>query len=411
MKKNIAAIMTASVLAVSALAGCGSSAKSAATTTAAETAAKAEESRKLSVVTTIYPEYDWVKEILGSNAEHAELTMLLDNGVDLHSYQPTAEDIMKIADSDLFIYVGGESDGWVKDALKEATNEDMKVINLLETLGENVKEEEMVEGMQEGEHHHDHGEEHDHEDGDHDHEHEDAEAEHDHEDGDHDHEHEGAEAEHDHEGGDHDHEHESAEAEHDHEDGEAEHEHHHDHGDEPEYDEHVWLSVRNAKVLCTAIEEALAELDAENAESYAANLKSYSEKLDSLDQEYQAAVDGAAVKTLLFGDRFPFRYLVDDYGLDYYAAFVGCSAETEASFETISFLSQKVDELGLKAIMTIEGPEHKIAETIKENTKTKDQQILTMDSMQATDAEDVAAGVSYLSIMTENLEVLKAALQ
>ena len=375
MKKNIAAIMTASVLAVSALAGCGSSAKSAATTTAAETAAKAEESRKLSVVTTIYPEYDWVKEILGSNAEHAELTMLLDNGVDLHSYQPTAEDIMKIADSDLFIYVGGESDGWVKDALKEATNEDMKVINLLETLGENVKEEEMVEGMQEGEHHHDHGEEHDHEDG------------------------------------DHDHEHESAEAEHDHEDGEAEHEHHHDHGDEPEYDEHVWLSVRNAKVLCTAIEEALAELDAENAESYAANLKSYSEKLDSLDQEYQAAVDGAAVKTLLFGDRFPFRYLVDDYGLDYYAAFVGCSAETEASFETISFLSQKVDELGLKAIMTIEGPEHKIAETIKENTKTKDQQILTMDSMQATDAEDVAAGVSYLSIMTENLEVLKAALQ
>ena len=393
MKKNIAAIMTASVLAVSALAGCGSSAKSAATTTAAETAAKAEESRKLSVVTTIYPEYDWVKEILGSNAEHAELTMLLDNGVDLHSYQPTAEDIMKIADSDLFIYVGGESDGWVKDALKEATNEDMKVINLLETLGENVKEEEMVEGMQEGEHHHDHGEEHDHEDGDHDHEHE------------------GAEAEHDHEDGDHDHEHESAEAEHDHEHGEAEHEHHHDHGDEPEYDEHVWLSVRNAKVLCTAIEEALAELDAENAESYAANLKSYSEKLDSLDQEYQAAVDGAAVKTLLFGDRFPFRYLVDDYGLSYYAAFVGCSAETEASFETISFLSQKVDELGLKAIMTIEGPEHKIAETIKENTKTKDQQILTMDSMQATDAEDVAAGVSYLSIMTENLEVLKAALQ
>ena len=393
MKKNIAAIMTASVLAVSALAGCGSSAKSAATTTAAETAAKAEESRKLSIVTTIYPEYDWVKEILGSNAEHAELTMLLDNGVDLHSYQPTAEDIMKIADSDLFIYVGGESDGWVEDALKEATNEDMKVINLLETLGENVKEEEMVEGMQEGEHHHDHGEEHDHEDGDHDHEHE------------------GAEAEHDHEDGDHDHEHESAEAEHDHEHGEAEHEHHHDHGDEPEYDEHVWLSVRNAKVLCTAIEEALAELDAENAESYAANLKSYSEKLDSLDQEYQAAVDGAAVKTLLFGDRFPFRYLVDDYGLDYYAAFVGCSAETEASFETISFLSQKVDELGLKAIMTIEGPEHKIAETIKENTKTKDQQILTMDSMQATDAEDVAAGVSYLSIMTENLEVLKAALQ
>lgn len=396
MKKmnRITAICTAAVLAVSALAGCGASgagASSAAASTAAESAAEMKDGEKLSVVTTIFPEYDWVKEILGDRAEDVELTMLLDNGVDLHSYQPTAEDIMKIANCDLFVYVGGESDGWVEDALREATNKDMQVVNLLEALGEDVKEEELVEGMQEGEHHHDHA--HEGEEADHEHEHEGEEADHDHE-----HEHEGEEADHDHE-----HEHEGEETDHDHE-------HHHEHG-EVEYDEHVWLSLKNAKALCAVIAEALTQADPEHAESYKSNLESYTEKLDTLDQEYQAAVDGAGAKTLVFGDRFPFRYLVDDYNLDYYAAFVGCSAETEASFETITFLSQKVDELGLKNVMTIEGPEHKIAETIVQNTQGGDQEILTLDSMQATKAEDVAAGATYLSVMTKNLEVLKQALQ
>ena len=369
---RIAAVCTAAVLAASALAGCGASgagASSAAASTAAETSAEAEDEKKLSVVTTIFPEYDWVKEILGDRAADVELTMLLDNGVDLHSYQPTAEDIMKIANCDLFVYVGGESDGWVADALREATNKDMRVVNLLESLGEDVKEEELVEGMQEGEHHHDHA-------------------------------HEGEEADHDH---DHHHEHEGEEADHDHD-------HHHEHG-EVEYDEHVWLSLKNAEALCAVIAEALTQLDPEHAESYRSNLESYTEKLEALDQEYRAAVNGASAKTLVFGDRFPFRYLVDDYGLDYYAAFVGCSAETEASFETITFLSQKVDELGLKNVMTIEGPEHKIAETIVKNTQAGDQEILTLDSMQATKAEDVAAGTTYLSVMTKNLEVLKQALQ
>ncbi len=434
---RIAAVCTAAVLAASALAGCGASgagASSAVASTAAETSAEAKDEKKLSVVTTIFPEYDWVKEILGDRAADVELTMLLDNGVDLHSYQPTAEDIMKIANCDLFVYVGGESDGWVADALREATNQDMRVVNLLESLGENVKEEELVEGMQEGEHHHDHDHEHEGEEADHDHDHhhgqEGEEADHDHEhedeeaDHDHDHEHEGEEADHDHdhhhgqegEEADHDHEHEDEEADHDHdhehegEEADHDHDHHHEHG-EVEYDEHVWLSLKNTKALCAVIAEALTQLDPEHAESYRSNLESYTEKLEALDQEYRAAVNGASVKTLVFGDRFPFRYLVDDYGLDYYAAFVGCSAETEASFETITFLSQKVDELGLKNVMTIEGPEHKIAETIVKNTQAGDQEILTLDSMQATKAEDVAAGTTYLSVMTKNLEVLKQALQ
>ena len=188
-----------------------------------------------------------------------------------------------------------------------------------------------------------------------------------------------------------------------HEEGEA-HEH------EEEADEHVWLSLKNAEVLVGAISNALQELDVENKDIYAANADAYMKKLAALDAEYQTAVDNATRKTVLFGDRFPFRYLVDDYGLNYYAAFVGCSAETEASFETISFLAKKADELNLPCVLTIEGKNHKIAETIVKNTAPKSQRILTMDSMQSTTSKDVASGTTYLSVMEKNLAVLKEAL-
>ena len=192
-----------------------------------------------------------------------------------------------------------------------------------------------------------------------------------------------------------------------HESGEASHTHTH----EEEYDEHVWLSLRNASALADVIADALAEADSANAGTYRTNAAAYQEKLAALDGEYSKAVEEGATHTLLFGDRFPFRYMTDDYGLDYYAAFVGCSAETEASFETIAFLSGKVDELGLKNIMTIEGADHSLAESIINNTKGKDQTILTLDSMQSTTAEDAAAGADYLSIMEDNLEVLRQAVK
>lgn len=292
-------------------------------------------SNKLNIVTTIFPAYDWVGEILGAETDRAEITMLLDSGVDLHSYQPTVDDIVKISDCDLFLYVGGESDGWVDDALKNAPNKERKVIRLLDVLGDSAKAEETVEGMQEEEH---------------------------------------------------------------------------DHEEEAEYDEHIWLSLKNAQVLVAAISEALQETDPARKDAYAANAAAYAEKLSALDGEYRAAVDSGKYKTLLFGDRFPFRYLADDYGLDYYAAFPGCSAETEASFETVSFLAGKMDALGLPCVLTIEGTQHKIAETIVQNTAQKNQQVLTMDSMQAVTANDAASGVSYLSIMEKNLSVLKKAL-
>ena len=302
---------------------------------------------KLEIVTTIFPEYDWTREILGKNPANAEVTMLLDNGVDLHSYQPSAQDIVKISGCDLFIYVGGESDEWVERALEQSTNKDMVVINLLESLGDKVKEEEVKEGM-EGE-------------------------------------------DHDHEGEDHDHDHEEEE--------------------ETEYDEHVWLSLKNASAICETIEKGIEKIDPTNAETYKSNLASYKAKLNALDADYKKAVDDSSIKTLVFGDRFPFRYMVDDYGLDYYAAFVGCSAETEASFETIVFLAGKVDELGLHCVLTIEGTDHRIAETVVANTSDKNQKILSMDSLQSTTSADVKKGVSYLSVMTGNLNTLKEALK
>ncbi len=291
-----------------------------------------------SVVATIFPVYDWVREVAGDDVD---LTLLLDNGVDLHSYQPTAQDIMKVATCDMFVYVGGESDDWVEDALSEAVNPDMVIVNLVEAMGGDIKMEEIVEGMEREEDEHE------------------------------------------------------ADAHEDHED---------------EADEHVWLSLRNAQKLVKVLASALGEADPANAERYAANADAYAEKLAALDAEYAAVCEGADYDTLLFGDRFPFRYLTDDYGLKYYAAFSGCSAESEASFETVVFLAGKLEELQLPAIMTIEGSDGRLAETVVQATGSRDAKILALDSMQSTTGEDLKNGATYLSIMEENLEVLRQAL-
>ncbi len=290
---------------------------------------------RLRIVAAIFPAWDWAKNILGENPADAELTLLLDNGVDLHSFQPSVEDILTISTADLFIYVGGESDRWVTDALKQAKNPDMHVIRMLDVIGEAAREEELKEGMQ-------------------------------------------AEPEPEEEAG---------------------------------LDEHIWLSLRNASVICDAVAAELSALDPSHASIYKANAAAYQAKLDELDRAYRLAVSESPLKTLLFGDRFPFRYLVEDYGLDYYAAFSGCSAETEASFETIKFLSQKAGELSLPAVLTIDGTDHRIAETIVRNTQGKTPQILTLDSMQSVSAKDIENGAAYLSIMEKDLEILKQALQ
>ena len=300
------------------------------------TACGAKNKSKINIVTTIFPVYDWVREIAGDN-ENVEITMLINSGADLHSFQPTTDDIINLTTCDVFVYVGGESDEWANDALKEKQNDDMVIINLMDALEDGKKEEEIKEGMESEE--------------------------------------EGEEGD-----------------------------------DEPEYDEHIWLSLKNAKLLCGAICDGLSKADKKNADSYRKNADAYIEKLTGLDSEYEQAVSTAKNKTLVFGDRFPFRYLTDDYGIDYYAAFAGCSAESEASFKTVIFLSGKLDSLQLKYIMKTEGSMNDIASSVIENSKSKNAGILTLDSMQSVTAEQVKDGATYLGICKKNLEVLKKAL-
>lgn len=312
--KKIISVLTAAALALGVFAGCSASAKK----------------DKLTIVATIFPEYDWVKNVVGNKDVDVEL--LLDNGVDLHSYQPTTEDILTISTCDMFIYVGGESDEWVEGALKQSTNSDMKVINLMDIMGSSAHEEEIKEGME--------GEE----------------------------EEEGEE--------------------------------------EAEYDEHVWLSLKASQKFVRTIADELKAIDPANADAYEANATNYISKMADLDARYAELISGSSVDTLLFADRFPFRYMTEDYGLDYYAAFVGCSAETEASFETVSFLAGKVDELGLRYVFTIESSDKKLANTVISNTASKDQEILELNSMQSSSGE----GQTYLGIMESNYKVLSKAL-
>ena len=283
------------------------------------------------IVVTIFPEYDWMENVLGEQKDRFNIILLQKNSADLHNFDPGSEDLVNISMSDLFIYVGGESDEWVEDALKNPVNGDRKALSLMEILGDKAREEETVEGME--------GEEEEEEES------------------------------------------------------------------ETEYDEHVWLSLSNARLFVSAIADALCELDETNAQTYRTNADGYNAQLTALDEEYKTTIAGTTVKTLVFGDRFPFLYMFKDYGLTYYAAFKGCSAESEASFETIVFLSKKVDELGLKNIWTIEGSDGKIARTVRDNTTTKDQTIRTLNSLQSG-----ANGQTYLSAMRSNLEILKQGL-
>lgn len=325
-------------------------------------------SNKISIVCTTFPQYDWVKNILGEEAEHFNVTLLLDNGVDMHSYQPAVKDIATAGSSDLFIYVGGESDTWVEDALKEAKNKDLKAINLMETLDNFVKEEEVVEGMQE----------------------------------------ERKSLGHSHEKSSKEKQEQTQKESHENSqeiNGQKE-----AADEEPEYDEHIWLSIRNAEIMVKNIEKAIEQLDSDNAKVYQNNAENYIKKLDTLDKQYANTIQNAKYKAILFGDRFPFRYMADDYDLKYYAAFAGCSAETMAGFETVTFLAKKADELRLPVILTIENSDGRIAEAVKSNTTKKNQKILAMNSLQSVTKEQIADGITYLQVMQENLSVLSEAL-
>ena len=283
---------------------------------------------EISVVTTIFPIYDWAKNI-ADGVEGVSITLLNDTGADPHSFQSSARDIMDIASSDLFIYVGGQSDTWAEDAVNSSKG--INALRLMDELGDRARYLELSEALKSP--------------------------------------------------------------------------HAHAHLDEP--DEHVWLSLRNAQIFCDKIAQRLIAIDKENEESYLSNLESYKKSLAQLDEEYARMLEEKEARELIFGDRFPFLYFVSDYGLDYYAAFLGCNAESEASFDVVSFLSQKINELKPKAIFTIEKSDQKIARAIIENSKEKETEIKSLNSIQAVSKEEIQNGASYIEFMASNLELLR----
>lgn len=336
MKKFAAFVMVVFAVAL-ALSACGM-----------DSNAKLSANKKVSVVATIYPQYDWLKNILGEYADKVDLKLLIKNGTDLHSYKPSAQDIASIANADLVVYVGGESDEWIEKALEATPKAGRMQVNLMQVLGDRVKEEEVVEGMQ---------------------------------------------------------------AEEEAEEHEGEH-HHHEHAEAPENDEHIWLSLKNAQVLVKNLAESVSKIDTANAPVYRANAIIYASKLHDLDWAYDSTVSNASQKTILFGDRFPFRYMVDDYGIKYYAAFVGCSAESEASFETVAFLAGMMDSLSLPVIFTIDGSRSNVALAVRNASKnSKSVPVLQLNSMQSVTDEQIRSGVDYMSIMKSNLETLKKGLK
>lgn len=286
----------------------------------------------ISIVCTAFPQYDYIKNIIGSDDG---LTLLLDDGADLHSYEPTAQDIIKIGSADLFVCVGGASDVWVEGALHSANNPELQTIALMDIV--DTYEQEYVAGMQ-------------------------------------------------HESGEHIHAH---------------------NGDHSEEDEHIWLSIRNAAEITDYLCGIISKIDPDNSSLYRVNADKYIAELNALDAEYTAIAENSARKIILLADRFPFRYLVEDYGITYFAAFAGCSSESEASFDTMAFLIDKTNELQLPYILTIEGSDGSIAKMICEET---DAESLTLDSCQSVSSADIEQGASYLGIMKSNLEILREAL-
>ncbi|MBQ8905957.1 MAG: zinc ABC transporter substrate-binding protein [Ruminococcus sp.] len=283
---------------------------------------------RIKVVTTVFPTYDFVREIGG---DQADVTLLLTPGAESHSYEPTAADVLKIQQCDVFVYIGGVSEQWVGEVLENLNTEKTEVIRLFDC----------VTPIEQS----------------------------------------------------HDHEHENASDEHDHH--------------EAEYDEHIWASPLNAIRMTQEISAAMERIDPENMGLYSSNTDTYVHKLTQLDLLYRKAVQDAQYDTLIFGDRFPFRYLVEEYGLQYHAAFTGCSSETEASASTLAFLIETIQTENVPLVLYTESSTKKIADRICEATGADSAMLHSCNNVTK---QELADGVTYLSLMEQNLDVLKRAL-
>lgn len=312
--------------------------------TAGETMSSKE--NQITIVCTTFPLYDWTRNLLGET--EAEVLLLLNNGTDMHSFQPSAQELIQIADCDILVHVGGESDRWLEEALAAQPNEERRVVNLTEVIGADMKEETITEGMQ---------------------------TTHVHADG----------------------------TVHDEEDCKEEQVH------EESKDEHVWLSVRYAKKCCDAIKDALCLVLPEEADDIRNNHTTYCQELDLLDEAYAELAQEMEDEVLLVADRFPFLYLAEDYGMEYYAAFPGCSTESEADFETVIFLAEKINEHKIDTIFITESGTDALAKALIENAEYKGQEISVLHSMQVVYQSDIENGCSYVGYMEANLAALQEA--
>lgn len=348
---------------------------------------------RLNVVTTLFPYYDFLRQIAGKSIR---LTMVVPAGMDSHSFEPTPADMITIQNADLLVCNGGTMEQWlsqVLDSFEEGTGP-KRVVTMMDYV--DVVQEELVEGMEDGESHA-HGHTHTHADGT---VHVDGHA-HDAED------HVHSEDEHDIENYVH------SEDEHDIEDTSA-HEDDHEHLDEDdghgveiEYDEHIWTSPVNAKKLVGVLTEVLKEEDPAHADSYAENGASYQDKLTELDTEFREVVSHAKRRLVVFGDKFPLRYFFDEYGLEYRAAFSGCSTDTEPSAKTIAYLIDKVRDEQIPAVYYLELSSPRVAEIIGEETGAEP---LLFHSCHNVTRYQFDSGVTYLELMEQNVENLKKGL-
>lgn len=291
-----------------------------------------DNSGKISVVTTIFPPYDFAQQVGGDNIN---LKMLLNPGAESHSYEPTPKDIITVQNADLFIYTGGANDTWVDDIVSSVESDKLHVLKMMDVVS--VVEEELVPGMEE--------------------------------------------------------EHE----------GEDEHE-----GEEAEYDEHVWTSPKNAIIISKAISDKLCEIDPDNKDDYVKNTEAYMAKLNVLDGDFKKITQNASRNTIVMGDRFPFRYLADEYGLDYFAAFPGCATDVEPSASTIAFLIGKVKAENIPVVFHMEFSNQKVSKSICEATGALP---LELHSCHNITANEFKNGVTYIDIMQRNAKNLEIALK
>lgn len=286
-----------------------------------------EEQKEISIVASIFPAYDFARAVVGSEAE---IELLVNPGVEVHSYDPTPMDIVKIQNADIFIYIGGENEAWVETILSSLDTSQMQIIKLMDYV--EVLEEEIVEGMQIGKHN--------------------------------------------------------------------EHE-------EIEYDEHIWTNPKNAITFVEKISNIIQKKDMKNATKYEQNAQSYIEQIEQIDKEISSIVSNAKRKELIFGDRFPFRYFTEAYGLEYAAAFPGCSSETEPSTGTLAYLIEKIKTDEIPVVLYIEMSTKKVCDILVEETGAK---AMCLHSCQNVSKNEFLNGVTYVSLMKENINTLKEAL-